>query len=164
MIWNVSRVVEKQLARVGLNSFDVVAGTGDGGGENEGSHGIHRHFEDLCPGYVRHRCLPHIAWRTADMAIKASNLEYKHLAAYLVDGTTWTRLREIACRGCWRRGPQSLSRRVKTLSEPLWQKSFCHRGHETPDRHELLDLASGKRAHLAHVGHQGPRATNGPGS
>lgn len=104
MIWNVSRVVEKQLARVGLNSFDVVAGTGDGGGENEGSHGIHRHFEDLCPGYVRHRCLPHIAWRTADMAIKASNLEYKHLAAYLVDGTTWTRLKERLLAGVLEKG------------------------------------------------------------
>ena len=95
---DVSKILEKQLARVGLNSYDVVACTGDGGGENEGVHGVHAHFEDLSPGYVRHRCLPHIAWRTADMAIRASNLDYKTLAAYLVEGITWSRLREIATR------------------------------------------------------------------
>ena len=52
---DVSRVLEKQLSRVGLNCYDVVAGTGDGGWENEGSAGIHSHFEHLSPGYVRHR-------------------------------------------------------------------------------------------------------------
>ena len=96
---DVSRVLEKQLNRVGLNVYDVVAGTGDGGGENEGSFGIHQHFENLSPGYVRHRCLPHIAWRTADMAIRSSGLDYKALCVYFVDGITWTRLREIATRG-----------------------------------------------------------------
>ena len=93
---DVSRVVEKQLARVGLNPYDVVAGTGDGGGENEGHTGLHSHFEDLNPGYVRRRCLPHIAWRTSDMAIRSSRLDYKALAAYFVDGITWSRLRQIA--------------------------------------------------------------------
>ena len=95
---DVSRILEKQLARVGLNTFDVVAGTGDGGGENEGHQGVHAHFENLNPGYVRHRCLPHIAWRTADQAISASGLSYKNLAAYLVEGITWNRFREIATR------------------------------------------------------------------
>ena len=95
---DVSRVLEKQLARVGLNCWDVVASTGDGGPENEGHQGLHAHFENLSPGYVRHRCLPHIAWRTADMAIRASSLDYKSLAAYLVEGITWSRLREIATR------------------------------------------------------------------
>ena len=93
---DVSRVLERQLMRVGLNSFDVVSCTGDGGGENEGHQGIHAHFENLNPGYVRRRCLPHIAWRTCDMAIRASSLDYKALAAYLVEGITWNRLREIA--------------------------------------------------------------------
>ena len=96
---DVSRILEKQLSRVGLNCYDVVACTGDGGGENEGSSGIHAHFEDLSPGYVRHRCLPHIAWRTADMAIRTSCLDYKALCSYFVDGITWSRLREIATRG-----------------------------------------------------------------
>ena len=95
---DVSRILEKQLARVGLNCYDVVSCTGDGGGENEGSQGVHAYFENLSPGYVRRRCLPHIAWRTADMAIRASSLDYKNLAAYLVEGITWTRLREIATR------------------------------------------------------------------
>ena len=73
---DVSRILEKQLARVGLNCYDVVTCTGDGGGENEGSSGVHAHFEDLCPGYVRRRCLLHIAWRTCDMAIRTSGLDY----------------------------------------------------------------------------------------
>ena len=36
---DVSRIIEKQLARLGLNSFDVVSGTGDGGGETKASKG-----------------------------------------------------------------------------------------------------------------------------
>ena len=95
---DVSRVLEQQLSRLGLSCYDVVAGTGDGGGENEGASGIHRYFEDLCPGYVRHRCLPHISWRTGDMAIRSSGLEYKAICAYLGEGITWTRLKEIAVR------------------------------------------------------------------
>lgn len=93
---DVSPVIHKQLSRPGLNCYDVVSGTGDGGGENEGHHGVHAHFENLNPGYARRRCLPHISWRTGDMAIRASDLDYKALAAYLVDGITWSRLREIA--------------------------------------------------------------------
>ena len=49
---DVSRIIEKQLARLGLNCFDVTAGTGDGGGENEGHEGVHAYFENLNPGYV----------------------------------------------------------------------------------------------------------------
>ena len=71
---DVSRIIEKQLGRLGLNCFDVVSGTGDGGGENEGYQGVHAYFENLNPGYVRRRCLPHIAWRTCDQAIRASGL------------------------------------------------------------------------------------------
>ena len=96
---DVSRVIEKQLARVGLNCFDVCSGTGDGGGENEGSSGVHAYFENLNPGYVRRRCIPHISWRTCDTAIRASSLDYKALAAYLCEGVTWSRLREIATKG-----------------------------------------------------------------
>ena len=62
-------VLEKQLLRLGLSTHDVVAGVGDGGGENEGETGIHHAFEEESSGYVRRRCLPHIAWRAADQAI-----------------------------------------------------------------------------------------------
>ena len=93
---DVARIVEKQCDRAGLNCYDAGSGTGDGGGENAGSHGVHVFFEDLGTGYVRKRCLPHISWRVADMAIKASGLDYKEFAAYLVDGVTWGRLRAIA--------------------------------------------------------------------
>ena len=67
---DVSQVLEKQLGRIGLTCHDVVSGTRGGGGENEGQSGIHSHFENLSPGYVRRRCLPHLAWRTADQAIR----------------------------------------------------------------------------------------------
>ena len=83
---------------MGLNCFDVVSGTWDGGGENEGHQGMHAYSENLNPGYVRRRCLPHIAWRTCDQAIEASALRYRKLAAYLVEGITWQRLRELATR------------------------------------------------------------------
>ena len=62
-------ILEKQLLRLGLSTHDVVAGVGDGGGENEGETGIHHSFEEENNGYVRRRCLPHIAWRAADQAI-----------------------------------------------------------------------------------------------
>ena len=47
---DVSKVIEMQLNRVGLSAYDVVSGTGDGGGENEGHHGIHAYFENMNPG------------------------------------------------------------------------------------------------------------------
>ena len=93
---DVSRVLERQLARLGMNPFDVVSCTGDGGGENEGLTGIHSHFENLNPGYVRRRCLPHIAWRSADQALEEAGLDYKSLASYLAEGITWSRLRVLA--------------------------------------------------------------------
>ena len=65
-VWN---IIEKQLHRLGLSTHDVVAGVGDGGGENEGETGAQHSFEEESSGYVRRRCLPHIAWRAADQAI-----------------------------------------------------------------------------------------------
>ena len=96
---DVSRILEMQLHRMGLSSFDVTSGTGDGGGENEGQHGVHAYMENLTPGYVRRRCIPHMSWRTCDLAIRVSGLDYKALAAYLVEGITWSRLQELATTG-----------------------------------------------------------------
>ena len=150
---DVSRVIEKQLGRLGLNCFDVVSGTGDGGGENEGHNGVHAHFEGLNPGYVRRRCLPHIAWRTCDVAIKTSGLQYKPLAAYMVEGITWQRLRELATRqvpdgglGLFREGSQQCkdlfgkSPSAICESRPDTDLRFLKvlEGHE----HELHRLAS----------------------
>ena len=83
-------------SRAGMNCFDVVAATGDGGGEHEGHEGNHAYFENLSPSYVRRICLPHIFWRTCGLAIRISGLHYTALAAYLCEGVTWTGLREIA--------------------------------------------------------------------
>ena len=60
-----SWVIEKHLARVGLNCYDVVAITRDGGGERERARGVHRYFE-------------------------VSSLA---MSTYLVDGFTWIRMR-----------------------------------------------------------------------
>ena len=96
-VWN---ILEKQLHRLGLSTHDVVAGVGDGGGENEGETGVHHSFEEESGGYVRKRCLPHIAWRVADQAIvqalSLSELNYRGIIAYLREGITWARLRDIA--------------------------------------------------------------------
>ena len=93
---DVVKILGMQLARQGLSPLDVVSCTGDGGGENEGKHGVHAHFEELRQGYVRRRCLPHLAWRTCDAALRASGLQYKSLATYLCEGVTWTTLQAIA--------------------------------------------------------------------
>ena len=58
--------IEKQLGRIGLGRHDVFSGSGDGGGENEGLHGIHSRFEESVSWYVRRRCLAHISWRSAE--------------------------------------------------------------------------------------------------
>ena len=92
-------VVQRQLEKLGLNAYDITSGTGDGGGENEGEQGLHAQLEALSPGYVRRRCVAHIAWRTADQALAEAlhmNLDYKPLCAYLTEGITWSRLRNIA--------------------------------------------------------------------
>ena len=74
----------------------MTAGTGDGGGENEGHQGLHAYFENLNPGYARRKRIPHISWRTCDVAIRVSALGYRALAPYLSEGITWHRLRELA--------------------------------------------------------------------
>ena len=52
---DVSSVIQKQFSRPGLNWYDVVAGIGDGGGNDAGHQCVHAHFENLNPGYVRKR-------------------------------------------------------------------------------------------------------------
>ncbi len=87
---------KKELARVGLNSFGMVSGTGDGGGEDEGSRGIHEHLENMSPWCARRRRVPHMAWRTCGPAIKATRVDLKGFAACLSDGVTWSRLNDVA--------------------------------------------------------------------
>ena len=146
---DVCRVIEKQLARVGMNCFDVVAGTGDGGGENEGHQGVHAHFENLSPGYVRRRCIPHISWQTCDLAIKVSGLDYKALCAYLCEGVVWTRLREIATKDL-ALGGLGLFRDTSQQCKDLFGKSPSAIMVTRPDTDlKFLKLLAGKE-HLFH--------------
>ena len=145
---DVSRITEKQLGRVGLNCFDVVSGTGDGGGENEGHQGVHAYFENLNPGYVRRRCIPHISWRTCDMAISSSGLDYKALAAYLCEGVTWSRLREIATKGPGQ-GGLGLFTDSSAACKNLFGKSPSAIIVSRPDTDlQFLQLLQGKEHHL----------------
>ena len=91
-------IIEKQLGRIGLTRYDVKAGTGDGGGENEGVSGIHAILETTGQGYVRRRCFAHLPWRVADQGIAAipHHASTAAICTYLCDGVTWTRLRAIA--------------------------------------------------------------------
>ena len=96
---SVMQVVDKQLARVGLMRYDVNSMVGDGGVENEGMlKGMHTILETDVDGYVRRRCLGHLAWRVAD-AIIAEIADYhavKGLCEYLHKGVTWSRLQVLA--------------------------------------------------------------------
>ena len=118
----------------------------------EGSHGVHVFFEDLGTGYVRKRCLPHISWRTSDMGIKASELDYKDLAAYFVDGVTWGRLRAIATQnpedgglGLFKDG----SRKCKDIFST--SPSAIIKNRPETDLN-FLEFLQGKRSHIAHAG------------
>ena len=94
----VMAVLDKQLRRLGQSRFDVVSVVGDGGGENEGASGIHATMEAEVPGFVRRRCLGHVAWRVADALLDAwdQHKDIKTLCAYMTDGVTWSRLQAIA--------------------------------------------------------------------
>ena len=161
---DVSRVLERQLQRVGLSCYDVVAATGDGGGENEGACGIHQHFEDLSPGYVRRRCLPHIAWRTADKAIRSSGLDYRALCAYFVEGITWSRLREIAVRGPADGGLGVVPRWICELSRDLQGSPKCYHHHPTQHGPHFPEALERQGACLAQIGPQGFGAEDQAGS
>jgi len=93
------KIIEKQLAAAGAYRYDIVGGTGDGGGENEGVAGVHSLMETVSPTYVRRRCLGHIPWRVADAGIRSMphGTRTEDINVYLRDGVTWARLGAIAC-------------------------------------------------------------------
>ena len=95
----VMQVLDKQLSSIGLSRFDVVSMTGDGGAENEGMvNGMHALLEAQVPGYVRRRCLGHLAWRCADAVIAGipDYADIKKICEYFSKGVTWTRLQALA--------------------------------------------------------------------
>ena len=93
-----------------------------GGGENEGHQGVHAQFESIVPGYVRRMCLPHTAWGTCDLAIRVSGLDYKALCAYLCDGITWSRLRQIAITGPALGGLKMMKESTPACKRLVWQE------------------------------------------
>ena len=120
-------VLDKQLSRLGLARADIVSGTGDGGGENEGATGFHASMERANPSYARRRCIPHISWRTSDMAIKSASEatgDYQTLCAYLGDGVTWRRPRAIATKPV-DEGGLNLFRDGSPACHQLFRKAFA---------------------------------------
>ena len=90
--------IEIQMATKGFYRMEAVSGTGDGGGENEGTHGVHALLEATNDAYVKRRCCGHFAWRIS--ANVESDLELSKVQAinnYLTDGMTWSRCKSIAC-------------------------------------------------------------------
>ena len=65
------KVIEQQCATKGALMVECVCGVGDGGGENEGVHGVHAICEALNSSYVRRRCFGHLPWRVADAGIES---------------------------------------------------------------------------------------------
>jgi hypothetical protein len=95
----VNKIISKQLARFAATECDIISGTGDGGGENEGKHGIHAHYEAESGLYVRRRGLEHIAWTVCKSGLEEAGALTQDLcivAAYLHEGITWRRLQSIA--------------------------------------------------------------------
>jgi hypothetical protein len=95
-------VITKQLERFGVTRADVLSGTGDGGGENEGAAGIHASLERDSGGlYIRRRCLGHLGWRAADAGLAEIDKYHKEVQAlctYIHDGITFKRLQTLACK------------------------------------------------------------------
>jgi hypothetical protein len=95
---DVLSALEKQLARIGMYKSDIISGCGDGGGENEGTLGIHNLLSVSNSDYVKHRCLPHFGWRTNKAG--ANKMPHyddtKALNSYLRQGVTWSRLSSLA--------------------------------------------------------------------
>ena len=84
---------------VGVTRLDLVSGSGDGGGENEGTAGVHATIERDQPTYVRRRCLAHFGWRNANAAFAQAGdteKEVRKVNVYLNKGITWTQLATIA--------------------------------------------------------------------
>ena len=97
----VMEVLRKQFARIGCFTMDLLVGTGDGGGENEGRRGIHATLENENPGYTRKRCMGHLSWNVTKALLDAMpevEKEVQCIAAYLSDGITWSRIRGLVTR------------------------------------------------------------------
>ena len=102
-----AKVLSKQLQTKGASPEDIVNGTTDGGGENEGHAGVHRFIELLNPSYVRRRCMLHLSWRVADAGIRViveQGRNHVDISTYLRDGVTWTRLVAITTQPASRGG------------------------------------------------------------
>ena len=96
----VAKIVSLQLERLGCSLLDVVSGSSDGGGENEGrKFGVHATLEESSPLYIRRRGLEHLAWNFCGAGLAAAepmSKNIKLLSSYLNDGITWTKLKQIA--------------------------------------------------------------------
>ena len=95
-----------------------------------------------------------MAWRTCDLAIKVSGLDYKALSAYLCDGITWSRLRHIATTGPAHGGLQMMKESSQECKD-LFGKSPCAIIVSRPDTDlRFLKLLAGKERLLLKLAEQ----------
>ena len=95
----VTCILHKQLGRANLVPPDVTSGTGDGAGENEGTSGVHRNFEEDQPSYVRRLCLNHIGWADCKQGLEEIDMSLvQALCTYLNSAisSTWWQMQCIA--------------------------------------------------------------------
>lgn len=94
----VANAVQLQMQGLGLTLDDIHSGTGDGGGEMEGSSGLHKVLELSNCTYVRRRCWAHLSWRCVDsgIAIMSAHDSLNAFLNYLRETGTWLRLQAIA--------------------------------------------------------------------
>ena len=108
---DVMKLIDLQITRKGLSRPELVAGVGDGGGENEGCQGVHALIQATNPSYCRRRCLSHISWRVADAGLSETQNQGRTLLSINVS------LSETARRGpVYKRSQVSLSIRVAWVS------------------------------------------------
>ena len=94
----VANALQLQGQGLGLTLDDIQSGTGDGGGEMEGSAGLHKALEANNNTYVRRRCWAHLSWRCVDngIAVMSAHDTLTALLVYLREAGTWLRLQAIA--------------------------------------------------------------------
>ena len=149
----VTKVVQKQLARFGLTDADMVSGTGDGGGENEGHlGGVHQHMEEVQPSYVRRRCLNHVAWAVCRAGLEESgrtSQDAEKIGTYLAQGLTWFSMKALAVKPVVQGGlglMQEGSREYKKVFSNMPASIIEGRPESAMN---FLTFLRGKQAHLA---------------
>ena len=121
----VLQTMATQWLSKGCAAAEVNSGTGDGGGENEGFHGVHSLLTASDATYVARRCIPHYNWtglKAGEDEMGKHMKDIKALCTYIFDGTTLLILQAIATKPIAEGGLNLMrygSQQYKDMFEPL---------------------------------------------